>query len=95
MPVTIHPAPHGANVFKASSYKASNTPLDYLKIFVPEHAIKNGHIIQSSFENMEGREVYPAQNGFVDTAILAYNQHHKLVLRPDDGTYPLFVISTP
>ncbi|KAJ6513728.1 hypothetical protein C8R47DRAFT_618166 [Mycena vitilis] len=30
------------------------------------------------------KHVFPRPNGFVDTIISAYNQHHALVLRPDD-----------
>ncbi|KAJ7859106.1 hypothetical protein B0H13DRAFT_2075329 [Mycena leptocephala] len=30
------------------------------------------------------KNVFPRPNGFVDTIISAYNQHHALILRPDD-----------
>ncbi|KAJ7122194.1 hypothetical protein C8R44DRAFT_852922 [Mycena epipterygia] len=32
----------------------------------------------------EKMTVIPTRNGFVDTAILAYNKHHALIIRPDD-----------
>lgn len=56
-----------------------------------------GVVLQSSFgSNFKGfhkdgldlgkHAVYPVShgNGFVDTAIIAYNEHHHLVIRPDD-----------
>ncbi|OQV19521.1 hypothetical protein BV898_06508 [Hypsibius exemplaris] len=41
-------------------------------------------IFQSSFGDNNTRSVIPSNNGFVYASIKAYNNHHKLVLRPDD-----------
>ena len=43
-------------------------------------------IIQSSLteEDLASYPVEPSYNGFSDTVLRAYNQHHHLVLRPDD-----------
>lgn len=83
MPVTVHPAPHGANAMKASSPTASSR--DLLRTFVPDKKIKNDHILQSSLQNLRPKDkIYPATNGFVDGAVKAYNEHYHLELRPDD-----------
>ncbi|PPQ93915.1 hypothetical protein CVT25_008005, partial [Psilocybe cyanescens] len=41
-------------------------------------------LLQSSFSGSNFSDLGPQNNGFVDTVIHAYNQHHHLVLRPDD-----------
>ncbi|RHZ17842.1 hypothetical protein DYB37_011244 [Aphanomyces astaci] len=42
-----------------------------------------GEILQSS-PNIHGASLIPSANGFVLGAVRAYNEHHHLVLRPDD-----------
>lgn len=47
--------------------------------------MKNENLIQTSFDDIEGDAPYQgAKNGFVDTALLAYNQHYHLIIRPED-----------
>jgi hypothetical protein len=90
--VTVRPAPHGANdvtarqtltkskeLFKASCEKA------YVKI-------RNDYIIQTSINDAgEGIQYLGASNGFVNAAVLAYNDHHHLILRPEDVWFSILV----
>ncbi|KAF9525537.1 hypothetical protein CPB83DRAFT_859437 [Crepidotus variabilis] len=51
---------------------------------------KKIEILQSSFSSGKGlatdlASICARSNGFVDTVVDAYNQHHHLVLRPDDA----------
>ncbi|KAH8915755.1 hypothetical protein BT69DRAFT_1271333 [Atractiella rhizophila] len=88
MPVTFHPC--SKPVESVKGHPVSN-PLEHLQqtqfrelpyagqVVVPE-------IFQSSVPPSEYREgtILPQANGFVDTLVLAYNHHHKVVIRPDD-----------
>ena len=43
-----------------------------------------GGIIKSSFDDIAEQHVSPNENGFVNAAFHAYNQHHHLKIRPED-----------
>jgi len=51
-------------------------------------AIKMSELLQSSFSSnaaeFESANIVPNSNGFVNSLAAAYNQHHDLVIRPDD-----------
>jgi hypothetical protein len=86
MPVTINPAPNGASEFRCFNNPVANAR-ELLSQSCPKEnkKIKNDHIIQSSFKDITTKtNVYPANNGFVDTAIKAYNEHQHLEIRPED-----------
>jgi len=85
MPITINPAPHGANEFHAYTPVANAREL--LSQSCPKEIkkIKNDHIIQTSFQDVTSEtNIYPSQNGFVDTVVKAYNEHQHLEIRPED-----------
>ncbi|KAH7348321.1 hypothetical protein BKA65DRAFT_525548 [Rhexocercosporidium sp. MPI-PUGE-AT-0058] len=85
MPVTIKPAPHGANKINTTLASPSSNARDLLRSFVADSEIRNDNIIQSTFQNLTPEShIYPKHNGFVDSAVQAYNQHHHLTIRPDD-----------
>ncbi|KAH8923780.1 hypothetical protein BT69DRAFT_1308292 [Atractiella rhizophila] len=46
----------------------------------------NPEIFQSSISPKEYRQssIIPQTNGLVDTLVMAYNHHHKVIIRPDD-----------
>ncbi|KAH6915754.1 hypothetical protein BKA70DRAFT_469420 [Coprinopsis sp. MPI-PUGE-AT-0042] len=48
--------------------------------------VKAKELLQSTFSNTETNfsNIIPENNGFIKTVVTAYNQHHHLVLRPDD-----------
>ncbi|KAF0687043.1 Aste57867_21182 [Aphanomyces stellatus] len=52
-----------------------------LKEFKEEHC---GEILQASPVDDGGKNLYPTSNGLVMGVVRAYNEHHHLVLRPDD-----------
>lgn len=84
--VRVQPAPHGANKF----------PQDPIVVKTPEELLqkccnkefekmRHNNLIQSSFDDIASNAPYlGASNGFVDSAVLAYSQHHHLIIRPED-----------
>lgn len=54
--------------------------------------MRNDHLIQSSFDDTTADAQYlGASNGFIDAAIMAYNQHHHLIIRPEDVWFSVLV----
>lgn len=92
--VTIKPAAHGANALLLYGCKPATSALDLLKTACRSEFqnVKDNNVIQTSFLDLatftgnsdDREEVYGQHNGFVDSAVQAYNQHHNLVIRPDD-----------
>jgi hypothetical protein len=81
MPVTIHPAPHGANAFTQTKFaKTARELLPYSE----NQQVKNNNILQTTFKDFNGKNISSINNGFVDSAVSAYNQHYNLVIRPED-----------
>jgi hypothetical protein len=80
--VTIKPAPHLANSFSLRSHepKTADAILDALQ---PRDDTR-AQMIQSSFQDGAATTFAPLSNGFVHTAIQAYNQHRHLKIRPED-----------
>jgi hypothetical protein len=90
--VTVQPAPHGANPVKVTQSLSMSKEL-FKNSCRKEYAkIRNNHIIQNSLNDpKDGVQYLGASNGFVDTAILAYSQHHHLVIRPEDVWFSVLV----
>ncbi|CAD6583574.1 MAG: hypothetical protein ASARMPREDX12_001306 [Alectoria sarmentosa] len=82
MPITIKPAPHGANVI--SRHRPAEDSRDLLNRACRKESEKFVELLQSSFDSNLDAAVRPSANGFVHGAILAYNQHHHLQIRPED-----------
>lgn len=86
MGVTIQIAPHGAN--NISTPRSVKQPVDILAILrgeAPYETPTRGRLLQSSFDNGKIPPVLLARsNGFYDAVTEAYNQHHHLVIRPED-----------
>lgn len=83
--VKVKPAPHHANPVRKGACVDVKT---FIESTCREefNKTKDGPIIQSSFEGDISQQS-PAsarRNGFVDTAVNAYNQHHHLIIRPED-----------
>ncbi|KAF9984699.1 hypothetical protein BGZ75_003738 [Mortierella antarctica] len=96
MPITVFPstkpleAIRTHNAMQPASYYSSNP---FSMFAGDDRRIRNkpGEVFQSSFprpsqDSSESDLIAPAlnYNGFVDTALQAYNHHHHLKLRPDD-----------
>ncbi|KAJ7141636.1 hypothetical protein C8R46DRAFT_968659 [Mycena filopes] len=96
MPVTFPVASHPANAVKFNlSIPNGFTAKELLARSCRKENEKAQDILQFALsgetEGGSGRDltsripnILPARNGFVGTAIKAYNDHHALVIRPDD-----------
>ncbi|KAH9481301.1 hypothetical protein JR316_0005823 [Psilocybe cubensis] len=85
MPVTFKVAEHDANPVMFGGYGSCQNAHDVLASTWGGKSGANRfeELLQSSFPS-DCHDLGPQSNGFVDTVIHAYNQHHHLVLRPDD-----------
>ena len=81
MPVTIKPTENRAR--KASINRIS-TGWQLLEGSCRDEYGKCERIIQSSFNHVNLRNASSSKNGFIYACINAYNQHHHLIIRPDD-----------
>ncbi|KAJ7441511.1 hypothetical protein B0H11DRAFT_1827130 [Mycena galericulata] len=99
MPVSFSAAPHSANPLSLRNLpEGGYTPRQILAGSCPEQEKSAKEILQYALSSMperpdadNGRDfatrlpnLIPDRNGFVNTVIRAYNQHHALVIRPDD-----------
>ncbi|KAF7338896.1 hypothetical protein MSAN_02212800 [Mycena sanguinolenta] len=97
MALTFSAAPHNANPVYLEHLPAGGyTPAEILAQACPKQHSAAKTILQYGFSGVsdgtgEGRDfaarfpnLVPDRNGFVNTVIAAYNQHHALVIRPDD-----------
>ncbi|KFH63080.1 hypothetical protein MVEG_11117 [Podila verticillata NRRL 6337] len=93
MPITINPC--GKPLEAIDTRYSTPKPDDhYVKNpfdIVPGRFEEQGEVFQCSFpmpskESFEEGLIMPSRhvNGFVDSALKAYNEHHHLVIRPDD-----------
>jgi hypothetical protein len=90
--VTVKPAPHGANALGTTKTLSTRKELFKNCCYKEFEKIRNDHIIQSSINNPEhGSQYLGASNGFVNSAMLAYNQHHHLIIRPEDIWFTVLV----
>ena len=84
MPTITRPASHGANTCCLGCPASSDFEL--LKYSCYRNYLQCESIIQSSFSNTigSGTQLYSEDNGFVRAAISGYNNHHHLIIRPED-----------
>jgi Domain of unknown function (DUF4419) len=83
MPVTVNPFPHSANAVQETKFP--NDAHELLLQSNQEEFFKCKSIIQSSFPTIsKDSPIFSSDNGFVKAAILAYNDHHHLIIRPED-----------
>ncbi|KAF8071714.1 hypothetical protein FPV67DRAFT_892725 [Lyophyllum atratum] len=80
MPVTFAVADHAAATFSSKWQVPSNDPDKILASIKTSH--KPVKLLQSSVDGT--KDIIRMENGFVQGVLLAYNQHHNLVIRPDD-----------
>ena len=83
MPITFTVANHEAAPAKWNPYNES-TPTGILQGCSHKSHEKCEQLIQSSFDKDDCQNSVPTNNGFVRAALDAYNQHHNLIMRPDD-----------
>jgi hypothetical protein len=89
--VTVHPAPHGANPI-ISHQTILTGARALLETSCPREfkGVRNDNLIQSSF-SQDGEVLFRASNGFVDSAVMAYSDHHHLIIRPEDVWFSVLV----
>jgi len=80
--ISFSPAQHMAKPVSQYSWRSSSSSL--LKAACPNQWKKSEEILQSSFGDGTYTPIVPRRNGFVDTIITAYSNHHALIIRPDD-----------
>jgi len=93
MPITVRPSNKAAAVVD-TQYESARTANSLTKdpfAIVRNRFQENGEVFQSSFpmpsKNCSNKDIIVGTknyNGFVDTAVRAYSDHHHLVIRPDD-----------
>ncbi|KAJ7640044.1 hypothetical protein DFH06DRAFT_1053112 [Mycena polygramma] len=94
MPVTFSVAPHVANPVKLTWLpEGGYTPAEILATSCPKQHKEVKGLVQCGLSEGRGDgadfdtkipSLIPQRSGFVSTVVAAYNQHHALVLRPDD-----------
>jgi hypothetical protein len=83
MGVTIHPASHSANAYAGTKFSKNVNELLTAAGSV-ELLMSCKEILQSSFSSKTPSNIVGTSNGFVQSCITAYSNHHRLVIRPDD-----------
>lgn len=84
MPVTFRPATHVANSFTT---EPKTTSLELLRASCQSQWAICDEVLQSfigSGPDASSNDLVSADTGLVATVLAAYNNHHALVLRPDD-----------
>lgn len=95
MPVTIHPSPRMPEPARLPGYTHATSAGQLLSSITTDDDIDGNprprsrpykEVIQSSFPTLSRTTstTYAAKNGLVFSCLEAYNNHHNLVLRPDD-----------
>ena len=83
MPVVIKPFQHAADPCQKTEF-ADDGDVLFIKS-CPEEFLKLQSMVQSSFSQLSKEfNVLGSDNGFVRAALLAYNKHHHLIIRPED-----------
>ena len=86
--ITIKTAPHKANAISTQYRSPVVTAEALLKGSCSKKSSECKELLQSSFQphfsDPVSSPLYASSNGFVHGAIEAYNQHHHLVIRPED-----------
>ena len=86
MPVVIKPSSHGANAYRKGAAVVDNAK-DLLLRALPGHMPDDIEVYQSSWGHGSAKldkPTVPSTNGLVNALMLAYGQHHHLVVRPED-----------
>ena len=86
--ITIKTAPHGAECVRPYMGGLVTDSESLLRSSCNRKSLDCKELLQSSFQshfNQPGQNfIYSSSNGFVKGTIEAYNQHHHLVIRPED-----------
>jgi hypothetical protein len=83
MPITFTVNTHAAQAVQITS---NSTPQVFATEICKKVDSRRRHpeLLASSLNTGTLPQITPTKNGFVETCIAAYNQHHHLIIRPDD-----------
>ncbi|KAK6952952.1 hypothetical protein Daesc_005249 [Daldinia eschscholtzii] len=89
MPVTVRPSNHGSTSWAGRRYRLASSPEILLHYTLTDDTRRSPprarQVVQSSFAGLERKDnVFATKNGFVHACVDAYNEHHCLVIRPED-----------
>ncbi|KAI1106873.1 hypothetical protein F4804DRAFT_299332 [Jackrogersella minutella] len=89
MPVTVRPSDHGSRSWAGRRYRLSSSPDILLHYTLTDDTRTSPprarQLVQSSFAGLERKDnVFATKNGLVHACVDAYNEHHCLVVRPED-----------
>ncbi|KAI8966198.1 hypothetical protein F5Y11DRAFT_186496 [Daldinia sp. FL1419] len=89
MPVTVRPSNHGSTSWAGRRYRLASSPEILLHYTLTDDTRTSPprarQLVQSSFAGLERKDnVFATKNGFVHACLDAYNEHHCLVIRPED-----------
>ncbi|KAF7290874.1 hypothetical protein MKEN_01495000 [Mycena kentingensis (nom. inval.)] len=94
MPITISVAKHKANAVAEKPADLTTREI-FAKACKPQlNAVNGGSLLGSSFpteRTQRSEDLLVNSNGFFQTLVKAYNEHHALVLRPDDVWHAILV----
>ncbi|KAI0386201.1 hypothetical protein F5Y04DRAFT_117529 [Hypomontagnella monticulosa] len=89
MPATVRPSDHGSRSWAGRRYRLASSPDILLHYTLTDDTRTSPprarQLVQSSFAGLERKHnVFATKNGFVHACVDAYNEHHALVIRPED-----------
>jgi hypothetical protein len=86
MPITFTVNEHAARVVQITSKSTAQAFAAEIckKVDARRRHPDQTHLLASSLNTRSLPQIIPTKNGFVETCIAAYNQHHHLIIRPDD-----------
>ncbi|KAG8797798.1 hypothetical protein FRB91_008370, partial [Serendipita sp. 411] len=82
MPVTFKVASHDARQFRMYGTRPNSSPEALVQSIWSDNDGYCQEVLQSSYRHDPAFS--PRRNGFVDAVVEAYNNHHHLIIRPDD-----------
>ncbi|KAI0014157.1 hypothetical protein F4779DRAFT_209206 [Xylariaceae sp. FL0662B] len=96
MPVTVRPSDHGSRSWAGRRYRHSSSPDILLHYTLTDDSRTSPprarQLVQSSFAGLQRKDnVFATKNGFVHACMEAYNEHHCLVIRPEDVWFAILI----
>ncbi|KAG8810409.1 hypothetical protein FRC19_004560 [Serendipita sp. 401] len=82
MPVTFKVASHDARKFQMYGTRPDTSPEALVQSIWSDNDGYCQEVLQSSYRHDPAFS--PRRNGFIDAVVEAYNNHHHLIIRPDD-----------
>ena len=83
--VTITPASHSATLLTDDDFRGVDSSEALLRDACRKESMDVKELLHSSFTVFDANQpIVPSTNGFVHSAIQAYNTHHHLIIRPED-----------